>query len=131
MPTFNHELAATVLVEAIYIGDRQAAQKYGVSERTIRNWRKRLADDPHFAAFFQHKKSASERDWGADLIPAIRASIEFVQRAARELDTANPEAVHAVAGALKILTEVALTREVIDARLARLAKSGGQPAQTA
>jgi hypothetical protein len=124
VPAFNYELAATVLVDAIYRGDEAAAQAYGVSTRSIRRWRERLHTDPRLATFVQTKREVAERNWSDSLAGAIRAGVEFLQRAARELDPANPEAVHAAAGALKILTEIAMTREVLSARLAR--SSGDQ-----
>jgi Homeodomain-like domain len=35
----NKELAATALLEAVYTTDRQACERYGISERTLRRWR--------------------------------------------------------------------------------------------
>jgi len=123
VPAFNYDLAATVLVEAAYSGDNVAAQKYGKSVRTIQRWRRRMAEDRHLSSFVAQKKAQAEREWAKELAPAIRAAIEFVQRAAQHMEPADPEALHAMAGALKILTEVAMTKEVLDARLAH---AGGQ-----
>lgn len=123
MPAFNYELASTVLVEAAYQGDKVTAKKYGITERTIRNYRKRLDEDKRLSAFFQDKKERMEQRWADELPGAIRAAINYLQGAAQDADRRNPDAIHAVAGALKILSDVALTKEVLDARLARQHRS--------
>lgn len=47
----------------------------------------------------------------------MRAGTDFIMRAAQESDPTNPDAIHAIAGALKILAEIGLTKEIVDARL--------------
>lgn len=123
MPTFNYELASTVLVEAAYQGDDVAAKKYGVSVRSVRRWRKRIDEDERLASFVRIKKDRMEQRWADELPSAIRASITYLQNAAQEVNKRDPDAIHAVAGALKILSDVALTKEVLDARLAKQHRS--------
>jgi hypothetical protein len=111
------EQMAQILVEALYGGDREAAKKHGVSVRTIQLYRKRLQTDPELSRFFALKKDAFEGMWLEDSTSAIREAIRFLQRAATQADPTDPNAIHAVAGALKILAEVSLTREVLSVRL--------------
>jgi len=118
MPKFNYERAATALAEAAFTDDLTASQRHGVSLRTLERYRSRLRTDEKLAAFVAAKKAALEREWASSLAPAIREAIRFLQRAAREADPGDPNAIYAVAGALKILSEVFMTREVIGARLA-------------
>ena len=54
--TFNRDKATAVLLEALYTTDAKAAKKYGVSLRTLRRWRARLAVDADLAAFVHTKK---------------------------------------------------------------------------
>ncbi len=117
MPAFNHERAARILVEAAYKGDSHACQAYHITERTLRNWRQRLDVDAHFSAIFHEKKQLFERSWADELPAAIRATIEAAKRAAQQLDAADPDGAHAIAGLLKILSEIATMREILDARL--------------
>lgn len=117
MSTFNYELAATVLVDAAYTTDTKAAEKHDVSERSVRRWRNRLDRDEKLASLVLHKKRLAEQDWATELAPAIRASIDYLRRAAETADTSDPDVIHAVAGALKMLTSVALTKKVLDDRL--------------
>jgi hypothetical protein len=114
---FNHERAASILVEADYLGDKKTAEKRGVGLRTIQSWRSRRATDRVFAQFCAEKRALFERDWAAELPVAIRACIQYIQEAAAQGDRRSPEFLHSVAGALKICSEVGLTKEVLDARL--------------
>ena len=115
---FNYERAAAVLVDALYRGDVEAAQRHGVTRRSLYNWRYRLATDQRLAQLFDEKRRQAEAEWVPQFVPAIRDAVEFLRRAAQELDPTDPDAVHAVAGALKILSEIAMMKEVLDARLA-------------
>ena len=121
--TFNRELAAAVLVEAVFTNDETACAKYDITTRTLRNYRQRLHDDPELSALFQTKKILFDKAWGDDLLKALRGAATFIFEAsntARE-DPAckkNPEMIAAMAGALKLCADVHLTSKVLDARLA-------------
>lgn len=117
MATFNYERAAVALVEAAYYGDGPAAKRYRLSERSIRNYRKRLENDIDLAALFLIKKQQFEDGWAEELPGAIRAAIRFLGKAANAADPCDHQAIHSVAGALKILADVTLTKKVLDARL--------------
>lgn len=117
MPAFNYERAARILVEAAYRGDSHACQTYHITERTLRNWRQRLDIDAHFSTIFREKKRLFERGWSDELPSAIRATVDAAKRAAQQLDPSDPDGAHAIAGLLKILSEIATMREILDARL--------------
>lgn len=114
---FNYERAATVLAETAFTDEATVLQRYGISSMTLSRYRKRLQTDHKLLEFVSLKKSSLEREWASELAPAIREAIRFLQRAARDADSSDPAAIHAVAGALKILSETAMTKEVINARL--------------
>jgi len=118
MGRFRYEFAAQVLVEAAYKGDRAAAKENGVSERSVRRWRNRMDDDQKLADLVQQKRKLAEEDWADELPEAIRAAIDYLRRAAGAADESDPEVIHAVAGALKMLSHVGMTKKVLDARLA-------------
>ena len=119
MARLNYERAALVLVEAVYYGDRVASERWGISVRSINRYRHRLATDPELAELVRLKKEAFERDWIEEMPAAIRAGVRFLTNAFGASDPTDPDAIHAVAGAIKILAEVGLTKEIIDARLGR------------
>lgn len=119
MSKFNAERAAMILVDAAYLGDKPAAEKHCISERSIRNWRKKLDEDPEFSASFQLKKQAMEADWASELPTAIKAGIKYLKEAAENASRNDPDVIHAVAGGLKILTEARAMKDILDARLTR------------
>lgn len=117
VPTFNPSRAAVILTDAMLTTDEKASELHGVSVRTIRNYRVRLHSDPHFAAFFLKVKKAKESDWVADLPEAIASGIKFLKRAADEASHQHPDVIVAVAGGLKILADIDITRKIVDAQL--------------
>jgi len=117
-------VAAMALREAVHTTDRQACERYGISERTMRRWRKALASDDELAAFVRAKKAAFDAAWAESLPPALRNSLEFIAGAcAKAKDDPNaycsPLLISAVAAAMKLCAEVYYTGKVIDARLAQ------------
>lgn len=123
--TFNHERAATILVDAAYLGDPKAAQRNGCSERTIRNYRDRLESDEEFAALFQKKCDVYESRWADALAEPMRAAAEFLTQAATRANVQNAEVITAIAGALKIMADVRVTKEILDVRLAQVNRREG------
>jgi hypothetical protein len=135
------ERAAQVLIEAAILAsrgltpskaDEEAAKKHGVSTRQIRRWRASLPNEPELSAHVRSKMTVVEQGWADEIPGALRASIAFLEKAAREADPKDPDAIHAVAGAMKLLSETAGYWKVLDARLARQARpadgSAGTPA---
>lgn len=125
-PNINYDRVALILVEATYHNDRTVAKNWSISQKTIYNYRKRLANDSGLAELYRLKKSEFERNWGNGVSAAIISALDFIKRASQEADPKNPEAIHAIAGALKLVAEVGLTKEVIDARLAEYHRSKGE-----
>lgn len=116
---FDYDRAAAILVEAAYYGDQKAAQRWDISERTIYNYRKRAKTDEKLSDLFKSKRATFERSWADELPGSIKAGIDFLKRAAQSADHNNPDVIHAIAGALKIQAGVAVTKDILDARLAR------------
>jgi len=115
---FNYELAALVLVESIFYGDERVAEKYGISTRSIQRYRKRLQTDDKLSELVALKSRQAQRDWINKLPPAIEASIEFLRKAANAADVNDPQVIHSIAGSLKILSEIEMTKAILDARFA-------------
>lgn len=126
MPRTDYDRLATILVEAAYYGDAKTAERWGITDRTIQNYRGRLDNDSELSSFFVLKKQAFENEWANEIPAAIRSALRFIVRAGEEANPKDPEAIHAVAGALKIVTEVELTREIINARLGRYDRADGE-----
>lgn len=114
--SLDYDKAAAILVDAAYQGDEEAARLWGISERTVKNYRARLADDSRLTLIFREKRALVERDW-ADALPAtIQAAADFIQRAAKQGNPRDPAMVHAVAGGMKLVSEVMFVKQMLDAR---------------
>ena len=117
---FDYDRASRALAIAALEGDRKAAASEGLSDRTLRNYRKRLETDPTLAELFRSKKELLEREWAHRIAPTLRAALDFIERASHHLNPGDPEAVHAMAGALKLVNEAGVTVRMVDAKLASL-----------
>lgn len=119
-PNFDPNRAAMILLDAATMGDRATVEKYDISSRTLQRYRSRLANDQELTALVAHKKAEQDKQWASEIPGAIAACIKFIANASQNLKPDDPEAVHAIAGAMKILSEIAMTREVIEARLSAM-----------
>lgn len=132
MSKFNADFAATVLLEAAFTTDKAVCVKYGITDRTLRNYRQRLAADANFSAIFHTKKESVDKAWADELGTALRKGIRLIAECAdgfgqdEQMYKRNPELIAAIAGAVKICAEVYYTGKVIDARLAGQDRSAGQ-----
>src|SRR5512133_899624 len=116
MSPSQRDRAAMALASAAVVGDKAAAKAHKCSTRSLRHWRKLAETVPELAAACREKKATVEADWAEKLPGAIQSCIDFLKRAA-ETAMVDPDMVHSVAGALKILNETAISRRVLDVRL--------------
>jgi hypothetical protein len=117
---FNYDKASFALVDALFMGDKAAAEKWEVSTRTIEDWRSRLPEDDKLQSEFKKKKRSRENAWATEIPETIKSALQFIKSATNHCDPADPEAVKAISGSLKILLDVDLTKQVLDARLAAM-----------
>lgn len=122
------EEIAEILVAASVLGPKKAAEKYGISKRVLYTYRKRLEEDPVLYQLFSEKRAKLGDDWIDRIKEAIAETVEYIKRAAREADPKDPQSIHSIVGALKILSEVVFTQRILDARAAYL---GGADAEEA
>lgn len=115
---YSDDQIAQILVEAAYYGDAFASERHRISRRTILRWREYAENSPYVTNLIKQKKSAFDKAWADDAISAFREGFKFLNESAKEVSRSDPGAIHAVAGALKIISEILITREVLDARLA-------------
>lgn len=131
MKGLNRELAATVLLEAMYTTDELACKKYDVDERTLRRWRKSLTEDLALADILRQKQEAFNKQWAEEFPLALREATQTLRDCFKEIRKdpkamKNPELISSVAGAVKICADVSLTSKVIDARIAQHIRPQGQ-----
>jgi hypothetical protein len=118
---FNHDVAASVLISAVYTSDDEACAKYGVSVRSLQNYRKRLAVDAKLADIFATRKALLDKAWAEDFVAPLRKGAQFLLEAFESvrndpLFRKNPVVIQAVAEAVRLCADVVLTSKVIDAQ---------------
>lgn len=127
---FNYDKAAKVLIDATTMRDCDVARKHGVCEATIGRYRVRMARDAKLREMVAEKKVLQDVRWADKIASAIVSAVDFLDRAAKAADPQDPEAIHAIAGALKMLGEVQMAREMLDERIAQLRRgpdAGARP----
>lgn len=121
--SFNREFAAAVLVEALFTTDVKAAAKYEIEDRTIRNYRARMAEDSKLFELFKEKKAEFDKAWAEELPVALRRGVrtlaECVEAVGEDVRMKkSPQVIDAVSGAVKALAEIQIVSKIIDARIA-------------
>jgi 3-methyladenine DNA glycosylase AlkD len=126
----DNETRAEALVYAAYTSDPEASRQYGITERTIRNWRKALEDDAELSALFHIKRKEFGAKFQDGLEDTIEAAIRFVKRATSSMNTADPVCVDTMANAIKTLNSVRTTRLILDARMKAEQEAKANPGST-
>lgn len=104
------------------MGDREAAEKWKTTIRTIIRYRKLLETDDKLRPMVLKMQSKQDKDW-AGQIPDVLAEgmaylrAAFVDNLKSEEGTANPETIAALTGAIEALADIDLTRKLIAERL--------------
>lgn len=105
---FNVELAARVLVDAIALGDKTAADRHEVSEKTIQRYRARAKTDTTLSARVRELGKEAEHGWHFARARFLRRTLkkldELVEQATRE-DFEQVIAAMKAAGELDLATE--------------------------
>lgn len=118
MPTLDLNRAAQILCDAAYLGDAKAAEKWKITTRTIESYRSRLRTDPQLSALFGTLRVKLEEDWRSGLSQAIKTGVQKMTRLielAPEGDTFDAKALEAVTNAVKVLTEIQITTDILNA----------------
>lgn len=110
----KRELMATVLADSVFAKDKEVAAKYGIDEKTVQNYRRRLASDPLLRGVFDSKIAALEAGWVREMPRALREGLETQRAITRNLRDdpdfqANPGALKEVAQANLAVAEIYLT----------------------
>ena len=113
---FSDEQIAQILVEMTFLGNKETADKYQISTETLRRWSKQLEINPHLLKLVDIKKRAFQRRWVEEAGAFINQGFAYLHRAANNQNM-SPEMIHAIAGAMKIASEIITIREILDARL--------------
>lgn len=126
---FTYELAASILLAALFTNDEEACAKYGITTRTLRRYRQKQAEDPKLNDLVAAKKRLFDSQWAETLPGAMREAVEAIGEIAKAIraDPAarrNPFSLEKLGGALKMCAEVWFTGQYLESRMA--ARNSGQ-----
>ena len=112
MPAFDRERAAFILIDALVMGAKKAAEKWQVTERTVENYRERLRTDPHFSAFFNRVQAKQAADWKVVRVKFLRAGITKLEELVAMAD--SPKHISAVSEAVKTVGELQIVSDALN-----------------
>ncbi len=114
---FNRTRAALILADASLTKDRLAADRHGISVRSIEDWRRRLKRDPQLRQ--EYDRLIAARDWSLKIPNALASAIAYIERASSTPEI-TPELVTAISGAISTLNEVMLVQAALEEKKSRL-----------
>ena len=110
----NYEKAAAILVESDFFGDDEVATRWGVTTRTIRNYRMRLVEDPQLSSLFQIKRQLFAASWVDDASKTLKIALDELSKRVRTAQCEeDAKVIHAIAGAAKIVGELKITHAAL------------------
>lgn len=123
------QLMAQVLLDAVYSTDKAACQRWSITDRTLRNYRKQLVTNAEFSVFFHTKRKEFEANWTQHTTPVLVKSLNFLEKVmegADERQMKNPQFIEAVTETFRTVAEVQITANILDAQVeaAKLAGNG-------
>jgi hypothetical protein len=123
------ERIAEILVEATRGRDWQGtAAKHGISERTLYRWQARVATEPELAELVSRKAEQSSATWASEADAALFECVRFIRKAATTGDVENPDMVHSIAGAMKLLGELDTAKKFLQLRIDKARADVREPA---
>ena len=111
-PTFDRDRAIRVLIDAMHLGDAEAAKLHGISAASVGRYRRRLKDAPELIEAAQVEKQANSADWRERLKAVKLAVLAKVEEAAGKSDN-----LYHLSGALKILSDADVAERALDMAL--------------
>lgn len=105
---------ALIISYAAIHGDQAACKHFKISARSIQRYRREAEESDALSQSVAHKKDVVIAKWTEGAPSAVADCVAFVARATREGDPSDPNMVHAISGAIKILTDALANREVLD-----------------
>jgi hypothetical protein len=115
-PKRDNERAAWLLVEAMLHGDVKTAAQHKITRQTLHNYRKALTEDAELLRLFtQYSSELTKRTWADKLDLTLQMALDMLLEHIQGLEDKTPASVSAITEALKVLSETAITREVLRA----------------
>jgi hypothetical protein len=109
---YDPDRAARILVDAAQFGDRKTAESWGITEKTIGNYRRRMSTDASLSDLFLEKKRAADASWQQTRIRCIRKGIDRLEVLFGKAD--QVEHIEVVSRAIERLGNLDVASKVLD-----------------
>lgn len=119
--------AKAILECAVPGSDATVCKKYGITPRTLQRWHQEFREgtDAELTASVAEKKAILDQGWASKIPSALSACLDYIARAAKAARLDDPDMLHAVSGALKMIAETDGTYKMIDARVSGQDRANG------
>lgn len=128
---YDDDTKAMIVAESYAITPKESKAKWGVTISTVQAWRRRAKTNKAFGLLVARKQAEYRRDLTDATAAAIRASLDYIKRAAQEAPTDDPKVIRSIAGALKMAGEFGLASEITYSRLGKSVDNLALPAPEA
>jgi hypothetical protein len=108
--TLDHDLMARIITDAEILGNERAAKKHGCSVRTVERYRGAYRAEPSVAEKVAAKRKSIDDDWRNEAVAFLKAATEKLGTLVAQ---AGPEQIREVAGAIKIVGELTVAKDVL------------------
>jgi len=119
---YDPERAASILADATVLSDGKVAEKYGISRKTVLNYRKRLETDETLRQLYAQKLKAIQTagTWESMVPDVLKAGMQAMLECFENLDRKSPDTLEAITKGITALTEIRISLDMmindIDAR---------------
>jgi hypothetical protein len=116
-PKLKPERIAQIVAEADLFGVAKTVERWGITDRTIRNYRARINDEPELADIFRSKKKELSVAWLETSSQSMLHAIAHAGKLMEKVETLSaekaPGALHAVTGYIKIVGELQIAAHAL------------------
>lgn len=113
-PQRDNMKAAKALIDAAIQGDATACETHGITTRTLQRYRAALENDEELSLFYaQLSRTISTQSWADELNLTLTSAIRKQGEMIRGLKEHTAENINATTNAIKALSEIAITRDVL------------------
>lgn len=117
-PKRDNAKAARVLADAALTSDAKACEKHEITLRTLQNYRAALKTDQELSRLFDEaKRQVVTLHWAQQIDVTLSGATAKLLDLIEKASTPTPETIVAVTGAVQSLAEIAMTRDMLAARL--------------
>lgn len=117
--SFQYDRAAEAVALSHFMTDAEAGKEVGVSERSVRRYRKRAEEDERLAGLVLDKlrELREDRDWSEQVEEAIATALSAADECLNQMDKSDPQALEVINDHLDVILRHQHAKRLIDNKL--------------